>query len=60
MDNCSFEDNRSGEGDGPAIENVGVISVMKNSSFSGNVFLCEPGKYLDFNEVRTTPCLLSQ
>ena len=51
VDSCSFEDNRSDEGDGPAIENVGVVSVMKNSSFTGNVFYCEPGKYLDFTEV---------
>ena len=58
VDNCSFVDNRSDEGDGPAIANVGVISVIKGSSFTGNVFFCEPGKYLDFTEV--SKCFWSQ
>lgn len=51
VDNCSFEENVSNDVGGAALSNIGVISKMKNVSFTGNVFACPPGKYLDFNAV---------
>lgn len=52
MDNCSFVDNSSGEGAGPAVDNIGFVGRITGSSFVGNVFDCQRGTYLDFNEVR--------
>lgn len=49
VDNCSFVENVSGDGGGAAMSNIGFISKMSNVSFSGNVFDCEPGTFLDFN-----------
>ncbi|CAN0333327.1 unnamed protein product, partial [Laminaria digitata] len=51
LDNCSFVDNRSGEGAGPAVDNIGSVGRIANSLFVGNVFDCQRGTYLDFNEV---------
>eukprot|EP00904_Undaria_pinnatifida_P003224 jgi/Undpi1/12902/HiC_scaffold_7.g02568.m1 len=49
LDNCSFVDNQSNEDEGPAVDNIGVLSVIQKCSFIGNVFNCQPGTYLDFN-----------
>lgn len=46
MINCTFIDNISDNDGGAAISNVGV-SESSGSWFSGNVFNCEPGTYLD-------------
>lgn len=50
LDYCTFVNNTSDEGEGPAINNIGVSSVVKHSTFIGNVFNCEEGAYLGFNE----------
>ncbi|CAM9313026.1 unnamed protein product, partial [Laminaria digitata] len=36
LDDCSFVDNRSGEGAGPAVDNIGHVGRIANSSFIGN------------------------
>lgn len=43
--NSSFFDNRSGEGGGSAIANVGINSRMTGLTFSANDFLCAAAKY---------------
>lgn len=50
LDSCTFVNNTSDEGEGPAINSIGVSSVIKHSTFIGNVFNCEQGAYLGFNE----------
>lgn len=59
LDNCSFIDNVSDEESGAAVSNIGYISSMMDNSFRGNVYNCEPGTFLNFNEVShlsiTTP-----
>lgn len=52
MDNCSFVDNISEEGQGPAVDNVGLVGSVTTTSFVGNVFSCQPGEYLELNAVR--------
>ena len=49
--NCSFTDNISELGGGPAVSNVGFISNVTNSNFHHNVFNCEPDAFLDFVKV---------
>ena len=51
MENCSFADNVSDEGEGTAVSNVGSLLEMRNISFRGNVFHCEPGMFLSYNTV---------
>ena len=46
--NCSFIENISDLGGGPAVSNVGYISNVSNSYFRGNVFDCEAEMILDF------------
>ena len=53
VDNCSFNDNVSETGGGPAISNVGFISEVTNSTFHHNAFNCEPMTFLDFVKVST-------
>ena len=48
IDNCSFTDNVSELGGGPAVSNVGFISSVTTSNFHHNVFNCEPHAFLDF------------
>lgn len=48
--NSSFSDNKSGEGGGSAIYNVGIISEMIGLRFSANRFFCAPTEYVDFSE----------
>ena len=43
---CGFFDNKSGEDGGVAVSNLGVFAISE-SQFSGNVFSCDSGKYLD-------------
>eukprot|EP00752_Nemacystus_decipiens_P002289 g2167.t1 len=49
VDDCSFVENASDDGEGAAVSNIGFISSMSNATFSGNVFDCEPGTFLDFD-----------
>ena len=49
VDNCSFLENVSDDGEGAAVSNIGSISRMANVFFRGNAFDCEPGTFLDFN-----------
>ncbi len=51
MYNCSFVENVSGDGGGAAVSNIGVISSMENISFSGNMYDCQEGTFLDYKEV---------
>ena len=51
VDNCSFVENVSSDGDGSAVSNIGVISKMENASFRDNIFACPTGMFLDFNAV---------
>ena len=53
IDNCSFTDNVSELGGGPAVSNVGLISNVTTSNFHHNVFNCEPHAFLDFVKVST-------
>ena len=53
IDNCSFTDNVSELGGGPAVSNVGFISNVKTSNFHHNVFNCEPHAFLDFVKAST-------
>lgn len=46
LENCSFVNNISDLDGGPAVSNNGIISIMSNISFVGNVFSCEIGEYL--------------
>ncbi|CAN0137715.1 unnamed protein product, partial [Ectocarpus fasciculatus] len=48
LENCSFVENVSDEGEGAAVSNVGVISEISNTSFSGNVFNCAPDTFLNY------------
>ena len=53
INNCSFTDNVSELGGGPAVSNVGFISNVTASNFHHNVFNCEPHAFLDFVKVST-------
>lgn len=53
VNNCSFVENVSSEGNGAAVSNTGVISYMSDTSFTRNVFSCEPDKFLDFSPSST-------
>ena len=53
IDNCSFTDNVSELGGGPAVSNVGLISNVTASNFHHNVFNCEPHAFLDFVKAST-------
>ena len=52
ISNCSFNDNISELGEGPAVHNLGYISSLMSNYFEGNIFDCESGMFLDFDEVR--------
>ena len=56
--NCSFVDNVSNLGEGPAVSNIGYISNVATSYFRDNAFNCESQTFLDF-KVSTTFCLAS-
>lgn len=51
LSNCSFIDNISDAEDGPAVSNIGTITNLQDSFFSGNKFRCEAQHYFNFNEV---------
>lgn len=51
LSNCTFVENASNDGKGPAISNVGYISSQNNSYFRDNIPQCDPGTFLDFNTV---------
>lgn len=51
--NCSFVGNTADDGEGAAVSNIGYISEMENTLFSGNRFDCRSSMYLDFIQVRT-------
>ena len=48
IDNCSFIDNVSQPGGGPAVFNVGTMSNETDVYFNGNVFSCERQMFLNF------------
>ena len=48
VNNCSFIDNVSLPGGGPAVFNVGTMSNENDIYFNGNVFSCERQMFLDF------------
>lgn len=52
--NCSFVENTADDGEGAAVSNIGYISEMENTFFSGNKFDCRSSTYLDFIQVRTS------
>ncbi|CAN0042723.1 unnamed protein product [Ectocarpus fasciculatus] len=49
VENCSFVDNVSDDGEGAAVSNIGFISRMANIYFSENAFDCPSGTFLDLN-----------
>ena len=49
--NSSFIDNASGEGEGAAISNSGVLSDMVALLFTGNTYHCSQDTFRDFNQV---------
>lgn len=51
VENCSFVDNSSDVGGGPAVSNFGSIDQLNDSSFSRNFLNCGQGTYLAFDEV---------
>lgn len=51
LDTCLFEDNISAEDMGPAVSNIGFLATMADNSFVDNVFACDEGDFLDYNEV---------
>ena len=60
MENCSFVENMSDDGGGAAVSNIGSIEEMVNISFSGNVFDCKPGMFLNYSAVSDDVCACSQ
>jgi len=46
LDNCSFVENVSGSGEGPAVSNIGFMSNVTSNVFRGNVFSCDLGMFL--------------
>ncbi|CAM9259474.1 unnamed protein product, partial [Hapterophycus canaliculatus] len=50
IEKCKFEENGSAEGEGAAVSNIGVISELDDTVFSGNVFNCQPGWFLDYKD----------
>ena len=52
IDNCSFEENVSEFGGGPAVFNSGYMSNVTNSYFYHNIFKCGAQEFLHFNEAR--------
>ena len=50
--NCSFLENLSGRESGPAVYNIGSLSVMDNLSFFDNSYNCDKGTYSSYNGVR--------
>ena len=53
IDTCSFTDNVSELGGGPAVSNVGLISSVTTSNFHHNVLNCKPHAFLDFVKAST-------
>ena len=58
IDYCSFKDNVSGVGGGPAVSNIGSISGVSNSSFVRNILSCDQGTFLTFSQVHGNIILL--
>lgn len=56
VDNCSFVENVSDDGEGAAVSNIGFISGMADVFFSGNAFDCQEDTFLEFN-VSVLTCL---
>ncbi|CAM9458195.1 unnamed protein product [Ectocarpus sp. 8 AP-2014] len=49
LTNCFFVENSSDEDAGPAVHNLGILTVEGNySRFVSNIFLCQPESYLDY------------
>lgn len=63
LDNCFFIENTSDNEQGPAVSNIGSISSLSDTTFVHNVFACEPGMYLEYDDevsrdVRLSACRL--
>lgn len=50
LQNCTFKDNTSDDGEGPAVFNGKYISGVTACSFVDNTFNCGPGEFLDYQE----------
>ena len=48
--NSKFVENVSGEESGSAILNLGFIDNMENNAFSNNIFSCETGEYIGYDD----------
>ncbi|CAM9150882.1 unnamed protein product, partial [Ectocarpus sp. 6 AP-2014] len=53
VNNCSFVENVSDDGGGAAVSNIGFVSSVSNLSFSRNVYGCQEGMFLEFEESGT-------
>ena len=49
--NCSFVENISDEGRGPAVASIGYMSGISNCSFHSNAFSCQRGEFLGYHLV---------
>ncbi|CAN0122023.1 unnamed protein product [Ectocarpus sp. 6 AP-2014] len=49
VENCSFVENVSGHQEGAAVSNIGLVSTMANSSFTGNGFTCGADLFLEYD-----------
>ena len=52
--NCSFVENISDEGRGPAVASIGYMSGISNCSFHSNAFSCQRGEFLGYHLVSWT------
>ena len=51
IDNCSFVENLSDDGEGAAVSNIGVLSRVEGNFFHGNIFGCQRDMFLNFTAV---------
>ena len=51
LDSCSFVVNLSEEGGGAAISNIGIIPTFSNITFVDNMYYCDPGYFLYFDNI---------
>lgn len=54
VNNCSFVESTSNDGEGPAMPNIGYFSRMENNYFSSNGFDCPSSMFLDYIAVRVS------
>ena len=56
LDSCEFVENLSQEGGGAAVSNIGIMSRFSNITFQENIYTCDPGSYLKFDNVEYVSC----